>query len=561
MTAIASNAKTVKKAKALLESWGWPVTLYSGWEDRSNSSRPIYEWSGITVHHTGGHTTATSYMVRPSDRPQLGVLCNAHITRGHKIVITAAGAASHAGYGDHGNYKKMAANKAPLSGNMSPGPDSNFSANRYTFGIEVDGDGRADEWDDWMHGAVVALCAALHKASGWPSDHSPRLMAHKEFTRRKPGDPRMNVGTLRKEVQAFLKKPYGPNQKPVPTTDYKLGDRILSKNGNDYGSDVKQLIDALNKHGYKLKNDASFGPAVEAAVKDYQTKNKLSVDGKVGPETVTSLLNDKRPEPQPEQPEIPDPVIPPVVDPEPEPEPEKPTTAIIIIAGSANTTDGKLHSKYKRRLDVALDLLNKNKTQKIIVTGGVKAGRGSSSEAANARAYLIYNGIAAGRILSEGKSGSTNGNFMYGLPIADKAGAKSIVVVSDFSHMRRCLAFAYAANKAKKLDIPISGVAYYKDGTTQDATVSQATMQAKVAWSGITTDIVQDLDGRWGIAQFPTIRKGDSGAVVRRAQKALGVTVDGKFGPDTEKAVKKFQTSKNLDNDGIIGPKTWKELV
>lgn len=36
--------------------------------------------------------------------------------------------------------------------------------------------------------------------------------------------------------------------------------------------------------------------------------------------------------------------------------------------------------------------------------------------------------------------------------------------------------------------------------------------------------------------------------------------IDGKIGPRTKEAVKKFQTSKNLTADGIVGAKTWTEL-
>ncbi|MFT2016918.1 peptidoglycan-binding domain-containing protein [Streptomyces sp. 796.1] len=36
--------------------------------------------------------------------------------------------------------------------------------------------------------------------------------------------------------------------------------------------------------------------------------------------------------------------------------------------------------------------------------------------------------------------------------------------------------------------------------------------------------------------------------------------VDGKFGGDTEKAVKAFQRDHGLKADGIVGPNTWKKL-
>ena len=56
------------------------------------------------------------------------------------------------------------------------------------------------------------------------------------------------------------------------------------------------------------------------------------------------------------------------------------------------------------------------------------------------------------------------------------------------------------------------------------------------------------------------LRKGSSGPSVRQLQKLLGVTVDGDFGPATEKAVKTFQKRKHLVVDGLVGPATWKAL-
>lgn len=36
--------------------------------------------------------------------------------------------------------------------------------------------------------------------------------------------------------------------------------------------------------------------------------------------------------------------------------------------------------------------------------------------------------------------------------------------------------------------------------------------------------------------------------------------IDGKFGPQTERAIKAFQKAKGLIPDGVAGPKTWEEL-
>ena len=55
------------------------------------------------------------------------------------------------------------------------------------------------------------------------------------------------------------------------------------------GSDVKKLQELLNQNGYNLSADGIFGAKTQAAVKDYQTKNSLSVDGIVGNNTWGAL--------------------------------------------------------------------------------------------------------------------------------------------------------------------------------------------------------------------------------------------------------------------------------
>lgn len=52
------------------------------------------------------------------------------------------------------------------------------------------------------------------------------------------------------------------------------------------------------------------------------------------------------------------------------------------------------------------------------------------------------------------------------------------------------------------------------------------------------------------------VKRGDHGDAVRKIQAALGVGVDGAFGPVTERAVKRFQRSHGLVVDGIVGPQT-----
>lgn len=56
------------------------------------------------------------------------------------------------------------------------------------------------------------------------------------------------------------------------------------------GSDVTELQNKLNANGYKLDVDGIFGNQTQSAVKDYQQKNGLGVDGIVGTNTWGKLL-------------------------------------------------------------------------------------------------------------------------------------------------------------------------------------------------------------------------------------------------------------------------------
>lgn len=57
-----------------------------------------------------------------------------------------------------------------------------------------------------------------------------------------------------------------------------------------------------------------------------------------------------------------------------------------------------------------------------------------------------------------------------------------------------------------------------------------------------------------------TLKKGSKGSDVVLLQQKLGITADGIFGADTEKAVKDFQSKNGLVADGIVGVKTWDKL-
>lgn len=64
-----------------------------------------------------------------------------------------------------------------------------------------------------------------------------------------------------------------------------------------------------------------------------------------------------------------------------------------------------------------------------------------------------------------------------------------------------------------------------------------------------------------------TLRLGNSGDDVKFVQGVLNVydfgplAEDGVFGSGTEAAVKRYQSSRGLSADGIVGSKTWARMI
>jgi len=59
-----------------------------------------------------------------------------------------------------------------------------------------------------------------------------------------------------------------------------------------------------------------------------------------------------------------------------------------------------------------------------------------------------------------------------------------------------------------------------------------------------------------GLHELVLLRVGSRGASVKKLQEALGISADGIFGRGTEAAVKAFQEEKGLSVDGMAGPQT-----
>jgi lysozyme family protein len=59
---------------------------------------------------------------------------------------------------------------------------------------------------------------------------------------------------------------------------------------------------------------------------------------------------------------------------------------------------------------------------------------------------------------------------------------------------------------------------------------------------------------------YDVVRLGSRGPWVEKLQKALGITVDGIFGPATEAALKRYQQAEDLPVDGVAGKMIYRAL-
>lgn len=84
---------------------------------------------------------------------------------------------------------------------------------------------------------------------------------------------------------------------------------------------------------------------------------------------------------------------------------------------------------------------------------------------------------------------------------------------------------------------------------------------------GFSKQIVDGYPGPNTLQGCPTLREGATGNITRLLQEklvSLGYDtngVDGIFGSGTKSAVIKFQATKGLSQDGIVGHNTWKALL
>lgn len=140
--------------------------------------------------------------------------------------------------------------------------------------------------------------------------------------------------------------------------------------------------------------------------------------------------------------------------------------------------------------------------------------------------------------------------FVYGIQ-------RHKVTSRNFTHWGLCPFIEYTAEEIARAKAAAGVV------STAEAEKPASTSTSKPASKPASTSKSE------GVADVPTIRKGDKGLAVKIMQRLLmaeGATLpkygaDGDAGAETIAAVKAFQTTHSLDADGVCGPLTWAALA
>ena len=114
---------------------------------------------------------------------------------------------------------------------------------------------------------------------------------------------------------------------------------------------------------------------------------------------------------------------------------------------------------------------------------------------------------------------------------------------------------AYSPNK-KGLPVFIAGYGSV-DYPDADTPAVKTLEEKKVALAEVAKSQGVDVPA---VKLFNPIKKGSKGQGVKNVQTLLKLTADGDFGPETEKAVKVFQTKEKLPVTGIVDEETFRHL-
>ncbi len=307
------------------------------------------------------------------------------------------------------------------------------------------------------------------------------------------------------------------------------------------GSDVKEIQGYLKTIGYSyVAVTGTFDANTQRAVKDIQTKNKLTSDGIVGTDTWTVIINTYV-----------ECVTGGSVKPSEPGNPSNPSTSHATVSYGSTGSDVLEMQKLLNKLGYGLD------------EDGIF---GRDTETA-VKKFQQANGIGADGVVG---------------PKTWAALIKASGSATTNPGSRPQIQKGSTGDAVKELQQYLSRLGYTVGADGIFGSTTEAMVKRFQAANGIGADGVVgpktwaaltsgNANGNTSTnpgtsTSKPQIQRGSTGDAVKELQQHLSrlgypVGADGIFGSTTETMVKRFQAANGIGADGIVGPKTWAALT
>jgi hypothetical protein len=245
-----------------------------GW--RSNNRNHIKAFTDVhatMVHHTAGEGPGLPSLVFNGTRDLPGPLCHDYLTRTGRLYLVGNGRANHAGTVARNAYDAVLNDRA-----VHPYPDAAepIDGNAVSYGLECENNGAEGRaWPAKQYDVAVRVQAARCRFHGWSADS---VWAHKEATRRKPVDPRLDMNAFRAAVAERLRHEPGwspgEEEEDMPLTKNDVAtlwktDGVIGvppewSPGNEHWAPASLLIDMGKRLRVLQANDAAQTAAITA---------------------------------------------------------------------------------------------------------------------------------------------------------------------------------------------------------------------------------------------------------------------------------------------------------
>lgn len=369
--------------------------------------------------------------------------------------------------------------------------------------------------------------------------------------------------------------------KPTATT-------FTSYKNGDSGSEIKRIQQRLKELGYLTSSaDGDFGDKTETAVKAFQSRNGLTVDGKVGKNTLSKLFSDSAkkaatattkptntPKPTTKPTNTPKPTAKVTATPKPTNTPKAESLTYYLKLGSSGT---KVKTLQTRLIQLGW------------LTGTADGSYGNATEYAVKAFQARYSSL-----WTDGIAGPDTLKILYGAGAATSSTPAASIgmsleegdtggAVKAMQKRLKELGFYTRTADGSYGSVTKSAVIAFQtaNGLTANGTANTATLNKLYSNDAKNADALkdeedakkeedeevsgaQDPEDATGIevGGYTTLRQGDSGDAVKKLQTALknrgyySNSIDGNYGYRTVAAVKAFQEKNGLKADGVAGPAT-----